>query len=120
MIVAHPDDETLGAGGTLLKHKKNNDELYWLIVTNVFEHQGFSNERVASRQREIEEVSNLYGFKKVFQLDYPTMTITSETLLNMIPKISEVFQEVKPEVIYTLNRSDAHSDHRYLSEGVMA
>jgi LmbE family N-acetylglucosaminyl deacetylase len=120
IISAHPDDETLGAGGTLLKHKKNNDELYWLIVTNVFEHQGFSNERVASRQREIEEVSNLYGFKKVFQLDYPTMTITSETLLNMIPKISKVFQEVKPEVIYTLNRSDAHSDHRYLSDGVMA
>jgi LmbE family N-acetylglucosaminyl deacetylase len=120
VISAHPDDETLGAGGTLLKHKKNNDELYWLIVTNVFEHQGFSKERVGSRQREIKEVSTLYGFKKVFQLDYPTMTITSETLLNMIPKISEVFEEVKPEVIYTLNRSDAHSDHRYLSDAVMA
>jgi LmbE family N-acetylglucosaminyl deacetylase len=120
VISAHPDDETLGAGGSLLKHKRNNDELYWLIVTNVFEHQGFSKERINSRQNEIEVVSNLYGFKKVFQLDYPTMTITSETLLSMIPKISVVFQEVKPEVIYTLNRSDAHSDHRYLSDAVMA
>jgi LmbE family N-acetylglucosaminyl deacetylase len=120
VISAHPDDETLGAGGTLLKHKKNGDAMYWLIVTNVFEHQGFSKEIVESRQREIEEVNSLYGFTKVFKLDYPTMSITSETLLSMIPKISGVFQEVQPEIIYTLNRSDAHSDHRYLSDAVMA
>jgi LmbE family N-acetylglucosaminyl deacetylase len=37
----------------------------------------------------------------------------------MIPKISSLFQEVQPEVIYTLNRSDAHSDHRYLSDAIM-
>ena len=120
VVSAHPDDETLGAGGTLLMHRKKGDELYWLIVTNVFEHQGFSKERVESRQKEIQEVSNLYGFTKVFMLDYPTMSITSETLLSMIPKISVVFQDVQPEVIYSLNRSDAHSDHRYLSDAIMA
>jgi LmbE family N-acetylglucosaminyl deacetylase len=48
------------------------------------------------------------------------MSITSETLLAMIPKISKVFHEVQPEIIYTLNRSDAHSDHRYISDAVMA
>jgi LmbE family N-acetylglucosaminyl deacetylase len=120
VISAHPDDETLGAGGTLLKHKKQGDELYWLVVTNVFEHQGFSKERIKSRQDEIRKVSAFYGFAKTFLLDYPTMTITSETLLDMIPKISNVFKVVEPEVIYTLNRSDAHSDHRYLSDAVMA
>ena len=50
VISAHPDDETLGAGGTLLKHKDRGDEIYWLIVTNVFENQGFSKERIESRQ----------------------------------------------------------------------
>jgi len=120
VVSAHPDDETLGAGGTLLKHKKQGDELYWLIVTNIFENQGFSKERVDSRQKEIEEVDKLYGFNKVFQLNYPTMSLSSETLLTMIPKISRIFHEVQPEIIYTLNRSDAHSDHRYLSDAVMA
>ncbi|HOL48574.1 MAG TPA: PIG-L family deacetylase, partial [bacterium] len=33
VIAPHPDDETLGCGGTLLKHIANNDNVYWLIIT---------------------------------------------------------------------------------------
>ena len=35
VISAHPDDETLGAGGTLLKHKSKGDILYWIIGTKM-------------------------------------------------------------------------------------
>jgi LmbE family N-acetylglucosaminyl deacetylase len=38
----------------------------------------------------------------------------------MVPKISEIFNKVKPEIIYCLNRSDAHSDHRITFDAVMA
>lgn len=120
VISAHPDDETLGAGGALLKHKQNGDEIYWLIVTNVFEDRGFSKSVVDGRQAEIKKVAGMYGFKETFILDYPTMTLSSSTLITLVPKISEIFNKVKPEIIYTLNRSDAHSDHRYLSDAVMA
>ena len=33
VIAVHPDDETLGCGGTLLKHKKKGERIYWLILT---------------------------------------------------------------------------------------
>jgi N-acetylglucosamine malate deacetylase 1 len=120
VISAHPDDETLGAGGTLLKHKENGDEIYWLILTNIFENQGFSKNRIQIRQDEIEKVAKSFGFKQVFKLDYPTMTLSSSSLNKLIPEISKIFMEVKPEIIYSINRSDAHSDHRYLSDAVMA
>lgn len=120
VISAHPDDETLGVGGTLLKHKQSGDQIFWLIVTNVLESSGFSKDKVASRQLEIKKVESMYGFEKTFLLDYPTMSLTSNSLLTLIPQISEIFSEVKPEIIYSLNRSDAHSDHRYLSDAVMA
>ena len=48
------------------------------------------------------------------------MTLTSGDLLTLVPRISSVFNEVKPEVIYVLNRSEAHSDHRVLFNAVMA
>ncbi len=120
IISAHPDDETIGAGGTLLKHKKNGDNIYWLNVTSISESQGFSKERVIQRTGEIEKVSKLYGFKEVFLLDYPTMTLTSQSILTLVPEISSIFNSIQPEIIYTLNRSDAHSDHRILSQAVMA
>lgn len=120
IISAHPDDETLGAGGTILKHKKNGDEVYWLIVTDVFETEGFSNERVLSRKKEIENVSRLYSFNNVYNLGYPTMKLDDTILFELVNKISLIFQEVQPETIYVMNRSDAHSDHRIVFDAVMS
>lgn len=120
VISAHPDDETLGAGGTILKHTSEGDDVYWLITTNIFEKQGFSKKLILSRQKEIEEVSKKLGIKKTFKLDYPTMTLSSSSVIDMVPEISKIFNEVQPETIYCLNRSDAHSDHRITFDAVMA
>lgn len=120
VISAHPDDEILGAGGTLLKHKAQGDNIYWLITTNVSEAQGFAKERVESRQEEIQKVAKKLGVKKVYKLDYPTMELSTSSIITMTPRVSEVFNEVKPEVVYCLNRSDAHSDHRITFDAVMA
>ncbi|WP_298542671.1 PIG-L family deacetylase [uncultured Aquimarina sp.] len=120
VISAHPDDEILGCGGTLIKHKEQGDKIDWLITTNIFTDQGFSEERIASRQEEIEKVKNSLGINKVYKLDYPTMALTDDSLVTMIPKISDVFNESKPEIIYVLNRSDAHSDHMITFKATMA
>jgi len=120
VISAHPDDEIIGCGGALLKHKSNGDEISWIIITNVFEHQGFTKERIESRQQEIEKVKIMTGFSSVHKLDYPTMSLDSSSTNKMIPQISGLFNEIKPEVIYVMNRSDAHSDHRVTFDAVVA
>ncbi len=120
VVAAHPDDEIIGAGGTLLKHIASGDEVCWLIVTGMHPHQGFTEERIASRQQEIDRVASLAGFSKVVKLEYPTMTLSGESLIEMVPRISAVFNEFQPEIIYTMNRSDAHSDHRVIFDAVMA
>lgn len=51
MVVAvHPDDETLGCGGTLLRHKAENDEIYWLIVTHMIEGNGYDRTGIEKRK----------------------------------------------------------------------
>ena len=36
VVAAHPDDEILGCGGTLLKHVDNGDKVYILFISEVF------------------------------------------------------------------------------------
>ncbi len=120
VVSAHPDDEIIGCGGTLLKHKSNSDEIAWVIVTNISESHGFSKERVASRQIEIETIKRALGVEIIHLLNYPTMQLDDTLLNEMIPRIATIFQNYTPEIIYLLNRSDAHSDHRITFEAVMA
>ena len=120
VVSAHPDDEVLGAGGTLLKHVKKGDQVYWLITTGISESNGFTKERVIERQKEIRRVEELMGFEKTFLLDYPTMNLSGFDLIKMVPQISKIFHEIEPEIIYCVNRSDAHSDHRITFDAVMA
>lgn len=120
VISAHPDDEIIGCGGSLLKHVAAGDQVSWVIITNVSEKQGFSKERVESRQQEIEKVGRMVGFKKIVKLNYPTMSLDDTTLNSMIPKLSKVFNDLQPERVYVMNRSDAHSDHRITFDAVMA
>jgi LmbE family N-acetylglucosaminyl deacetylase len=120
VISAHPDDEVLGAGGAILNHISKGDEVFWLITTNISEENGFPKNRVESRQEEIRKVEKLLGITKTFLLNYPTMGLTSSSLIKMVPEISKIFFEVAPEIVYCVNRSDAHSDHRITFEAVMA
>lgn len=53
IISPHPDDETLGCGGTLLKHKVIGDVLHWIIITNMKASHQFSIERIQKRNAEI-------------------------------------------------------------------
>ena len=34
VICAHPDDETLGLGGTILKHSQNGDQVFVVIFAD--------------------------------------------------------------------------------------
>ena len=53
VVAVHPDDETLGCGGTLLKHKDSGDEINWLICTKIDK----DNDYYAIRENEIEQAS---------------------------------------------------------------
>ena len=119
-VAPHPDDETLGCGGTILKHKANGDEIYWLIITNISEQGGWSKSKVKERQNEIERVSEEYEFNKIYKLDFPTTKLDELPMGEIINKISKVFNEVKPHTIYVNNRSDVHTDHQITFQAVMS
>ena len=120
VISPHPDDETLGCGGTILRHVRNGDEVSWVIVTSVFVEHGFTPERVESRTREIDQVRNMFGFTKIYQLGFPTTQLSTIGETKIIDALREVFNEERPAIIYLPNRTDAHSDHKMVFDATMA
>jgi LmbE family N-acetylglucosaminyl deacetylase len=112
VIAPHPDDESLGCGGTILKHKYTGDEIYWLIMTNISKEMGYDEQRVKKRQEEIDLIAREYGFQKIYKLDYPAIRLDTIPLSEMIEQITNVIREIKPEVLYIPNRNDVHSDHK--------
>ena len=118
VIAPHPDDETLGCGGTLLRHKQAGDEIHWLIMTNVSTAAGYSDKNVARRETEIEIVAKEYQFDSVTKLDFRPAYLDIIPLGELIEKISQVFMRIKPELIYMPFEGDIHSDHKVTCQAV--
>jgi len=119
-IAPHPDDETLGCGGTILKSKENGDQIYWLIMTNISAEDGYDQKKVTARQEEINVISKEYGFNDVFKLDFPTIKLDTIARSLMIEKISNVMNQIKPDIVYLPNKNDVHSDHGITFDALMS
>lgn len=120
VVAPHPDDETLGCGGTLLRHIEKGDKVYWLICTTLIPEKGYSEKRICTRRKEIEEVALLYGFAGFKQLNFATTELDQVPKCYLVKEISKYISEVNPHTIYLPYRNDAHSDHANVFDATTA
>ena len=119
-IAPHPDDESLGCGGTLFRHKQDGDELYWAIATCISEDTGWSESAVKKRDAEIDAVAKKYGFADVFNFRLPTTKLDTLPLFDLIEKITDVYKKVEPEIIYMPSAHDVHTDHQLIAKALQS
>jgi N-acetylglucosamine malate deacetylase 1 len=121
-VSVHPDDETLGCGGTILKHKSKGDEIYWLILVGPTKNHpyGFSDELIEQREEEIKTVASKYGFNKVINLNFPTQLLNEISFRELVVSVDKAITDIRPETIFIINRSDVHSDHKVAFDAVYA
>lgn len=112
VVSPHVDDETLGAGGTLLRYKNQNKRVYWLNFTNMKIEYGYTKEQVNKRKEEIEQVIKEYKFDGFFDLGLKPANLEQYNGNEIIKKVSNIINEIKPSTIILPNRSDVHSDHK--------
>ena len=115
-IAPHPDDETLGCGGAILKHKNNGDQIHWLVVTSFIG----NNEASQKYMRQIELVRQGYGFLGFKNLGFHPAFLDREPLSNLIKEIGEYILENSIEILYVPFRNDAHSDHQMVFDASIA
>ena len=119
-VAPHPDDETLGVGGTLLRRKAEGATVAWLIVTNISIESGWSSERVEKRTEEIRRITQFYQFDEVYTLNFPTTQLDTIPMSGLVDAVSEVFTVFNPEEVFVPHPADIHTDHRVVFDAVSA
>ena len=118
VVAPHPDDETLGAGGAILRRKSEGHETAWLIVTDLIEGGQWTKAQISKRNQEINEVAEILKFDKVFRLNLPTTELDSIPLSRIVKKISRVFLDYQPNEVFVPHFADIHSDHKVVFQAV--
>ena len=114
IVAPHPDDETLGCGGSILKHIEKKDNVYCIFVTTISK----SSKNFKNREKEINEINKKYSFKKLFRGKFLTSKLHNYDKLKIINFFSKIVKKIKPEIIYVPFREDAHSDHKIVYDSI--
>lgn len=112
IVATHPDDETLGAGGLILRKKAEGNEVYVLNMTHMDVAYGYKEDKVSRRNNEIEAMIKHYDLNGYYNLKLKPSGMDSYLEEEILHKISSVLNEIKPNVIVLPYYKDVHSDHR--------
>lgn len=118
VISAHPDDEVIGAGGTLARHVAEGDDVYWCVVTQGYTPQ-WSEATLAAARRQVHDVCDFLGFEEVFLCGFPTVKLNTVPYIELSSALQEVVGRVRPEVVYTTPGSDVNLDHRIVFDATL-
>src|SRR5262245_23235003 len=125
-VLAHPDDESLGTGGTLAKYATEGVETYLLTATRG-ERGRFGNghdvrpdDEVVGRTREAElrAAASELGVREVTVLGYPDGGLDRVSSWIAQQAIAEHLCRIKPQVVITFGPDGAygHPDHIAISQ----
>ena len=110
VVAPHPDDETLGCGGTLLRFAEQGASLAWLIVTGMTDH--YTQAQRQARSDTISKITAAYGFDEVYQLEQPTAELDTIPMNHLVESIGKAFESYQPDGVLLPHRNDVHTDHR--------
>ena len=115
VIAPHPDDETIGAGGTIARHVARGDEVFLCIVTQAYS-PPWPEGCVETARRQVEAVGRVLGIKRAFFLGFPTVKLNTVPNADLTRALQKVVQDTRPEVVYTSSANDVNQDHRIVFE----
>jgi len=119
VVCAHPDDETLGCGGTILKHVAAGDSVLWAIATSAHE-PAWAASVIEQKTAEIASVQKAYGIESVTRLGFPSTQLDRVSRRELMAAIAGVVEHDRPEVVYVVHPGDVHIDHADVYDATLA
>jgi len=128
-ILAHPDDESLGVGGTLAKYATEGVDVALLTATRgergrFHGHRAEEEEHPGAaalagiREQELRAAVSVLGVRRVSLLDYPDQQLACANPHEAIASIACELRRSRPDVVVTFGPDGAygHPDHIAISQ----
>jgi len=125
IVAAHPDDEVLGMGGTILRHSKLKDIVKIVyLATGISSRQKYDDKikskklsdinknKIKNLQTDAKKAAKILKVKDMSFYDFPDNELDSIPLLKIVKVIENEIKKFKPDIVYTNHFGDLNIDHR--------
>lgn len=117
IVVAHPDDEVLGAGATIHKLiKEGHNVAVSIMVSQAAARKDLSSTLTSDE----EEALNLLGVNKVYHANFPNIKMNTVAHLDLVQFVEKCIEDFSADAIITHHPSDTNNDHVQTSYAVQA
>lgn len=111
VLSPHPDDDVIGAGGTLHRYHQKGAHITSLYLTDgrAGSRTYAESELIAIRQAEARQAADIVGIDQLIFLDHrdSELALTPETL----KELTQVLEKTRPEAVFLPFFLDDHADH---------
>lgn len=118
-MVAHPDDEVLGAGGTLARHAAAGEPVHIAFLTDGVGARGDDKAAGERRAAAARRAAAILGAREPVFLGFPDNRLDRVDLLDIIQAIEAVVRRVEPAIVYTHHAGDLNIDHVICQRAVL-
>ena len=110
LVVAHPDDEVLGAGASMWKWTQAGDTVEVAIMCTEAKARAFRPE-----DNELEDDTNdalkMVGVSKKYEATFPNIEMNTVPHLKLVQFIESAIRESEPDIVITHHPADTNNDH---------
>ena len=119
VVIAHSDDETIGAGGSLARHLNQGDKVCVVSMTDGVGSRFELEEEANLRKESAEQASNKIGFTWLDCGSFPDNAMDTVPLIEVVRFIEKIKKDLYPDIIYTHSAADLNIDHQIVNRAVL-
>jgi LmbE family N-acetylglucosaminyl deacetylase len=116
VVAPHPDDETIGMGGTIAKLVSLSIPVRVIFMSNGVTSRDVARETVGSRNRAARNAMDVLGVDDFNFFDFPDNRFDSLPILEIAKLLESEVSNFRPTVVFAPYRYDLNIDHQIASE----
>ncbi len=113
IVIAHPDDEVLGAGGTIYKATRAGHTVTACILSSESRAR-YMRPSDEELDHDMHRAAEILGISRIIPGYFPNIQLNNVPHLELVQFIEGALSEVQPDVVITHHPSDSNNDHAHV------